>query len=303
MFIEQFCHGVILFPLVFPAVVAATLFANWRAGLVTLLTCQIIIWYYLMPVTNSFELPNAAAAVSLVLATIAEILLLLIVHKFQLSRRRIIELDALRIADLELAIEELDHRTMNNFQLAVAILTIEANRIAPGHATEALERASNRLHVLASVHKQLRHTSTDIRSRDLATLIKEVLVAARVQAENLPHVSITSDLEPVHLPADHAVSSGLIANELVTNALKHAFPDGRGTIHVTLAAVGSGYRLTVTDDGVGRSAEPHAGSGSRLMPMLARSTGGELEYADGAGTTAVLHVLTIDRKTATMEAG
>ncbi len=290
MIIEQFWHGVIIFPLVYPAVVAATLVSNWRAGLVTLLTCQIIIWYVLMPVQNSFWLPSVAAGVSLVVATASELVLLLIVHKFQVSKRRIIELDALRIADLELAIEELDHRTMNNFQLAVAILTIEANRIAPGQATEALERASNRLHVLASVHRKLRHTGNDIRSRDLATLIEEVLVAARAQAENLPGVSITSDLKPVHLPADHAVSSGLIVNELVTNALKHAFPDGRGTIHVTLASEGAGYCLTVADDGVGRPAEANTGSGSRLMPMLARSTGGELAYADGPGTTAILHV-------------
>jgi folate-binding protein YgfZ len=98
LLIENFWQGVILFPLVFPAVVASTLLSNWRAGLVTIAVCQTIIWYFMMPVKNSFVLPNTSAAVSLILATVAELLLLVMVHKFQVSRRRIIELDALRIA-------------------------------------------------------------------------------------------------------------------------------------------------------------------------------------------------------------
>jgi two-component sensor histidine kinase len=305
LLIENFWQGVILFPLVFPAVVAATLLSNWRAGLVTIAVCQTIIWYFMMPVKNSFVLPNTSAAVSLILATVAELLLLVMLHKFQLSRRRIIELDALRIADLELAIEELDHRTMNNFQLATALLLIEAKRIEAREACEAceaLERASNRLHVLASVHQKLRHRGTDIRSRDLAALLEEILVAARVNAERRSGISITSDLKSVIVPAEHAVNTGLIVNELVTNALKHAFPAGKGVIHVTLAPHEHGYRLVVMDNGVGRTPEANTGSGSRLLPMLANSAGGELSYGDGPGTIAILHVPSIERRSAAFAA-
>lgn len=302
LLIENFWQGVILFPLVFPAVVAATLLSNWRAGLVTIAVCQTIIWYFMMPVKNSFVLPNTSAAVSLILATVAELLLLVMVHKFQVSRRRIIELDALRIADLELAIEELDHRTMNSFQLATALLLIEAKRIEAREACEALERASNRLHVLASVHQKLRHRGTDIRSRDLAALLEEILVAARVNAESRSGISITSDLKSVIVPAEHAVNTGLIVNELVTNALKHAFPVGKGVIHVTLAPHEHGYRLVVMDNGVGRTPEANTGSGSRLLPMLANSAGGELSYGDGPGTIAILHVPSIERRSAAFAA-
>jgi two-component sensor histidine kinase len=302
LLIENFWQGVILFPLVFPTVVAATLLSNWRAGLVTIAACQTIIWYFMMPVKNSFVLPNTSAAVSLILATVAELLLLVMVHKFQVSRRRIIELDALRIADLELAIEELDHRTMNNFQLATALLLIEGKRIDAREAFEALERASNRLHVLASVHQKLRHKGTDIRSRDLAALLEEILVAVRTNAKSRSEISITSDLKSFNVPAEHAVNTRLIVNELVTNALKHAFPAGKGVIHVTLAPHDHGYRLVVMDNGVGRTPEANAGSGSRLVPMLANSAGGELSYGDGPGTIAILHVPSIERRSAAFAA-
>ena len=290
MVIEHLWLGVILFPLVYPAITAATLLASWRAGLVALLSSQLAIWYFLMPIRNSFALPTVAAQVSLILATAGLLLLLWMVHMFKVSRSQLLKLNAQRIADLELAMEELDHRTMNNFQLAMAILQIEAKRVPAGTASDALESACNRLGVLASVHKRLKRSNDDLRSRDLAPLIEEILVGARVHAETTPLVSITADLKPVQVPPEHAVRTGLIANELVTNALKYAFPDGRGNVHISLSPTGAGYRLEVTDNGVGRATKSEPGSGSRLMPKLASANGGKLVYTDGPGTKAVLEI-------------
>ena len=70
--------------------------------------------------------------------------------------------------------------------------------------------------------------------------IEEILYAARVHAETPQLVSITSDLKPVRVPPEHAVRTGLIVNELVTNALKYAFPGGHGNVHVTLTPTGTG---------------------------------------------------------------
>jgi two-component sensor histidine kinase len=109
-------------------------------------------------------------------------------------------------------------------------------------------------------------------------------------------------LKSVIVPAEHAVNTGLIVNELVTNALKHAFPVGKGVIHVTLAPHEHGYRLVVMDNGVGRTPEANTGSGSRLLPMLANSAGGELSYGDGPGTIAILHVPSIERRSAAFAA-
>lgn len=286
--IKQRWAGVAPFTSVFPALVAATLLASWRAGLVTIIVSQLAIWFYIVPPQNSFALPAPASAVSLVLATTSQLLLLGMLHLFQQARKRVAELDALRIADLELAMEELDHRTMNDFQLAIAILRSQA-----GRSSDAIEAAIGRLHVVATVHRRLQHEKPDLRSRGLDALIAEILVAGRAHAAALPDVAIVSALDRVDVPAEHALRAGLIVNELVMNALKYAFPDGKGRIDIGLSAAGPGYVLTVSDTGCGRGDTARPGSGSRLVPMMAKSIGGVLAYGDGPGVTVTLTVASI----------
>jgi two-component sensor histidine kinase len=92
-------------------------------------------------------------------------------------------------------------------------------------------------------------------------------------------IAVHVEASPVVVEASVAVSIGLIANELVTNAFKHAFPDGRGgTVQVRLAPAGEGVELTVEDDGVGCPAAPgNGGLGSRLVQLLTSHMGGTLE--------------------------
>ena len=102
--------------------------------------------------------------------------------------------------------------------------------------------------------------------------------------------------EEAAVPRDRAVSMGLVVNELVTNAAKHAFT-GRtsGTIRVTFRRAPRGWELTVTDDGVGmeQAAGParDGGLGSKLIEALARQAGGALSVeSDPSGTRAALSV-------------
>lgn len=288
--IEQLWWGVVLFPLVFPAVVAATLLASWRAGLTTILISQIGIWYALMEPRYSFGLPTSAGVVSLVLTTATELLILVIVHNLDENRRINKQIDERRIADLQTALEELDHRTMNNFQLAIAMLQTQMARMQAGQDATAIETVIGRLGVLAAVHRKLLHASTSLTSRDLARLIDEILVSARMHAEQLPDVAIVTTLQPVEVSPETALRTGLIVNELVTNALKYAFPDGRGRVSISLAAKGAGFVVQVADNGIGRAADCKPGSGSRLLAMLAASLGGHLRYGAGPGTCVSLHV-------------
>lgn len=291
--IEQIWWGVVLFPLVFPAVVAATLLASWRAGLATILFSQLGIWYALMEPRASFAALNSADMVSLVLTTGTELLILVIVHNLDENRRMAKQIDQQRIAELQTALEELDHRTMNNFQLAIAMLQTQMTRMPDGHDAAAIETVIGRLGVLAAVHRKLGHAGTvrpSLTSRDLARLIDEILVSARMHAEQLPGVSIVTSLEPVEVSPETALRTGLIVNELVTNALKYAFPDGRGTVRVSLAAQGDGFVVQVADDGIGRGANCKPGSGTRLITMLAASLDGDVQYGPGPGTQISLAV-------------
>jgi two-component sensor histidine kinase len=288
--IDQLWWGVVLFPLVFPAVVAATLLSSWRAGLFTIIISQVGIWYALMPPRYSFDLPSQGGIVSLLLTTATELLILIIVHDLDQNRRRNKQIDEQRIADLQTALEELDHRTMNNFQLAIAMLQTQMMRMAPGQDATAIETVMGRLGVLAAVHRKLVHASTSLTSRDLARLIDEILVSARMHAEQLPDVAIVTTLEPLEVSPETALRTGLIVNELVTNALKYAFPDGRGRVSITLSAKGAGFVVQVADNGIGRAADCKPGSGSRLVAMLASSLGGQLHHGTGPGTCVSLHV-------------
>lgn len=288
--IDQLWQGVVWFPLVFPAVVAATLLATWRAGLAAIIVSQLGIWYMFLPPRYSFAVSTPSIMVSLLLTTAAEILLLIIVHNMDISRRINKQLDERRIADLQTALEELDHRTMNNFQLAMAMLQTQMARMQPDQDAAAIEAVIGRLGVLAAVHRNLGQAGTSLTSRDLARLIDEILVSARMHAEQLPDVSIVTSLQPVEVSPETALRTGLIVNELVTNALKYAFPDGHGRVTITLATRGDGFIVQVADNGIGRAGDARPGSGSRLVAMLATSLDGQLHYGSGPGTCVSLRV-------------
>ena len=90
------------------------------------------------------------------------------------------------------------------------------------------------------------------------------------------------------MDARRAVNIGLIMNEWITNAVKYAFPDGFGSIHIRLDRMGDRLELMVADDGIGAIMEDAGGRGSRLTQLLARSINAELQVRNDGGTRAVL---------------
>lgn len=299
LIIDHFMKGVVPFGLNFLAVAAAAAFAGWRAGLGVLIACQLASWYLYHPIERSFHFATVADAVSLMLNTSAQLVLLWATSRYASAMQRVAQAEearaaaaAARVGQLQMALRELDHRTMNNFQLAAAVLRTQAGRDSLPETRAALDAAAQKLHVLAAAHRRLTHDHGDLGTRPLAPLLEEVLAALRSLVAD-DRIIIASELEPVHLSNGRALHLALMVNELVTNAMKHAFPDGCGRIQVTVRACGAGLVLTVQDDGVGRACPGPSGSGSRLIELLAKSARGELSYAPGPGTTAVLRMATI----------
>lgn len=101
---------------------------------------------------------------------------------------------------------------------------------------------------------------------------------------------ISTDLQPVDVPYEQALHLALIVNELVTNALKHAFPTGEGTVRVSTTASDHRISLRVADNGVGSDPAGRQGSGSRLLEALANGLGATLTRADGAGMAVAVSV-------------
>lgn len=261
-----------------------------------MIVCQVSTWYFFLPVQRSFNFASIGDLISLVLATLAQLLLLWAMYRYADGLRLAAESEAQRaaaeadrVAQLQLALRELDHRTMNNFQLASAVLRSQQTHDSSAEIKSILAAASQKMMVLAAVHRKLTYANGDFGKRPLAPLLEEVLEGLRGHVIDDGIVN-SSSLQPVDVSHERALHMALIVNELVTNALKHSFPTGKGCISVDVKASDEWLALIVEDDGAGRVGSPYAGSGSRLIDMLAKSVGGSLSFSEGPGTTATLAV-------------
>lgn len=186
----------------------------------------------------------------------------------------------------ETLLREVHHRVKNNLQVISSLLNLQVGALAGSAAAEALRETQNRVHSIALVHDLLQLTTEQARvdlTEYLGALTSHVAVSWGTG------VRLDLDVQPgLSLPLEAAVPCGLIVNELVTNALKHAFPSGQGCIAVGAGRHGEVVHLSVQDDGVGISEGAPAGLGLELLATLSRQLRGTLEVTRAEGTLAQL---------------
>jgi PAS domain S-box-containing protein len=200
--------------------------------------------------------------------------------------------EALRtlLQEQEALLREVHHRVKNNLQLIHSMLRLETSRCRFGEARAALRDMQERVQSIALLHGMLyrrgRFASVDLGSY-LYHLCHEAMRAGNALARG---IRLQLDLASVPLDMDQAMCCGLIVNELLSNCLKHAFPDrDAGQIRVQLQAVDGGARLQlrVSDDGVGFAGDPaHAPAttmGMQLVADLTLQLEGQLEVQAGPG--------------------
>ncbi|MGF7174906.1 sensor histidine kinase [Azospirillum doebereinerae] len=171
-----------------------------------------------------------------------------------------------------LRLSEMQHRMKNNLALVSSILMLEQHQHGDAYVKERLRGLMDRVTAIGLAHEQLSAHQED-------ALVELAPYVGRL-AENLglqhSGVRIETGIEAITVPLDHAVPLGLIVNELMTNAVKYAFPDGVGTIRIALRCdqTTKEATLSVADDGVGMG-PPRPGSlGTRLINGLAGQIGG-----------------------------
>lgn len=188
--------------------------------------------------------------------------------------------------DREMLIREVHHRVKNTIQMTSSLLHLQQSA-ASGDARAVLGEARTRLGVLAKVHEALLQPQTDgVSGRiDMAALVHTLAGALAAGAPSGRGIRVLAECDPLLLDPDAAIPLGLIINEAVTNAFKHAFPGERsGQVRISLRD-GDGLVLTVEDDGNGFDGEGRYGSlGMRLMRRLARQLGGKLSVSAKNGT-------------------
>jgi two-component system, sensor histidine kinase PdtaS len=178
-------------------------------------------------------------------------------------------------------LRELAHGVANNFAAVAAFMSARSNAIDDAQARSVLNEAVEQIRMMGRVHARLRvagdhHVS--LGSQDFFESLCDELKASLARGRQ---ISIECEADDLPLSADQAISLGLIVNELVMNAVKHAFPDGRkGRIHVGFEVVPDDQlRLCVEDDGVGLAPrqQRNGGLGQDLVNGLSRELGGRLE--------------------------
>jgi two-component sensor histidine kinase len=192
--------------------------------------------------------------------------------------------DSLDRQDREaLLLRDVDHRVKNNFQLITSVIQLQSRRTNDPAARQALRAALQRVSAIAAVHRRVYRTE-DRELLDLTQMVRE-LVADLAAAAGRDGIALTMALDPITVDASQGGPLGLLAGELVGNALQHAFPDARaGVVSVTLKRVAAGFVLVVADDGIG-AGDPAAmrrGFGLNMVQMLCQQLHATLEIADAS---------------------
>ncbi len=203
----------------------------------------------------------------------------LLVEKDQL----IIEKDGL-LCEKDALLEEVHHRVKNNLQVIASLLRLQAESFGDETLTAALRESQNRVESIALIHEQL-YQARNLREVDLAenaALLANHLMHA--YGVDPGHVQCRLQLAALPLGVDRAIPAALILNELISNALKHAFPKGRpGWIEVRGARGEGSVVLEVRDNGVGVAAELRQAQtlGLNIVRILTRQLRGAFSIESG----------------------
>ena len=188
------------------------------------------------------------------------------------------------IAARDAAMKEIHHRVKNNLQIINSLLSLQSRKLKDPSAIAVLDDARARINALSLIHRSL-YEHTDIRSVDVKSFFSELAthLDQALGAED-QRIRIESDIDDDLIDADTAVPLALFTAEAVTNAVKHAFPVGRGVrggrVLVSYKVGENDTVLTVEDDGIGgEEAQAAAGQGigGTLMAAFARQVHGQFE--------------------------
>jgi two-component system, sensor histidine kinase PdtaS len=302
-------------PFFFAILMAGSLFDHGSGFFATALSALLAAVFSLPPAGAPLaEPPRLLLALLLFAAVGASIAFVVEVLHNALLRERGARAELARSeGQRRLLLNEFRHRTRNDLQSLAALLLLRARAAPSPAAADGLREAAEHARALARVHAWLAHgddPGADARGGDPARVDTKEFVEGfchdldrALSGGELRPVALIAEAQSHSLDTERAVHLGLVLNELVTNALKYAFPDNAaGTVRVSFTREGERYLLSVSDDGVGLPVEdapasgPRArplgtGLGTRLLQGLAAQLRGTLSRGrreDGAGTLAEL---------------
>ena len=209
---------------------------------------------------------------------------------YDITERKRTEKEVLTsLTEKEMLLKEIHHRVKNNLQVISSLLNLQTDYVKDEHDLALFRESQNRVKSMALIHEKLYHSAT--LSRIDFDMYMRDLTAQLFRTYNVRDVNLEIEVEPSSFGVDTAIPCGLIINELVSNALKYAFPKGRsGHVRVALHRKGEDqYVLSVSDDGVGfppgLDFRNTKSLGLQLVMTLTTQLGAEIALTREKGTT------------------
>jgi len=268
----------------FPAIILTALLGGARPAIAVTVLSGIAAWVLFMgPASNGQITPSAIVGIGFYLFVAAiDISLIEMLHRV-VQRQREQRAELARAVDMrESMFKELQHRVANNMQFVAAMLGMQQRQVEGTPAAAALEQAGARLRAMSRAHRLLYDPANA--DRMIGPLIEE-LCHDLLEATGAKNIVIRVETPDVRMPIDRVLTLSMVITEAITNALKHAYPDGRaGTIRVTLEKLPNDQMaLIVADDGVGMKpganvTQTHS-LGMRIARALAQQVRGELSLS------------------------
>jgi PAS domain S-box-containing protein len=206
------------------------------------------------------------------------------------ERKRIEDQIRTSLREKEVLLQEIHHRLKNNMQVISSLLSLQSNYVNDPRTFAIFQDSQNRVRSMALVHEKL-YRSQDLTRIDFSEYIQELAVFLfQAQQATSQQITLNIEADQVFIDLDQAIPCGLILNELISNALKHGFPDGnKGELRVWLKTSDpQQLNLIVADNGIGLPAHVDIHSpdslGLQLVNSLVNQLGGTVEFRRKAGT-------------------
>jgi two-component system, sensor histidine kinase PdtaS len=285
--------------LFFPAIILSAMLFDRGSGIYAVALSTVLVDYFVLDPVGSFALARPGEGMALAIFVVAALATAMLIEAFH---RIFLQLSVLhrqlKAAHQELVqvhegvrgserqkdilMQELTHRTKNDLMMVSSLVQMQSRSLADEGARGILKSAVERIHVIGRVHDRLTRRAgvVVIDARDFLCGLCDDLRSAIVGSRP---VALLCDADSHVISHSQAVSLGLIANELITNAVKYAFPNDRdGTVRLAFQRRGDEFCLSVEDDGVGlppaaSDRDGNPGTGQRLVRALSLQLRGHLE--------------------------
>lgn len=227
--------------------------------------------------------------------TLLGVILFLLYRSFQQKQKSNLQLETTnqqlgqKNKENELLLKEIHHRVKNNLQTISSLLSLQSASIQDSNVLSAVEQSQSRVQSMALIHQKLYQGKNlaAVEMKDFFQTLGETIVDS--YGIDTEQIEMEYPMEKIELDVDNAIPLGLIANELLTNTFKYAFPNNRkGKIKMSLEKLGEKeYRFFVKDNGVGMSKNPTSnnentgvkkiGFGTQLIQLLVQQLEGVLQ--------------------------